>query len=70
MADTPRRTTRSYWLWLVLIAAVVLAAVIWWSATRSGEDSGGSISMGDSTAASAQTAQGASEAVPVETQRE
>ena len=70
MADTPRETTRNNWLWLVLLAAVILAAVTWWSTTHRGEDSGGSISMGDSTAASAQTAQGASEAVPVETQRE
>lgn len=70
MADTPRETTRNNWLWLVLLAAVALAAVVWWSATRSGEEIGGSISAGDSTAASAQTAQGASEAVPVETQRE
>ena len=69
MADTPRETTRSNWLWLMLLAAVVLAAVIWWSATRSGEEIGGSISMGDSTAAPAESAQGASEAVPEQTQR-
>ena len=28
MADTPRETTRKNWLWLVLIAAVVLVAVV------------------------------------------
>ena len=70
MADTPRETTRNNWLWLVLLAAVILAAVTWWSTTHRGEDSGGSISMGDSTAASTETAQGASDAVPVETQRD
>ena len=70
MADTPRETTRNNWLWLVLIAAVALAAVIWWSATRSGEEIGGSISAHESTAAPAESAQGASEAVPAETQRE
>ena len=70
MADTPRETPRNNWLWLGLVAAVVLAGVIWWSATHRGEDIGGSISMDDSTAASAETAQGASEAVPEQTQRE
>ena len=70
MADTPRETTRNNWLWLVLVAAVVLAGVIWWSATHRGEDIGGSISMHESSGASAQTAQGASEAVPEQTQRE
>ena len=70
MADTPRGTTRNNWLWLALIAAVVLGAVLWWSATRSGEEIGGSISAHESTAASAETAQGASEAVPEQTQRE
>ena len=45
MADSPRTTTRKNWLWLVLVAAVVLAAVIWWSATRRGEDIGGQIAM-------------------------
>ncbi|HEX6866901.1 MAG TPA: hypothetical protein VF122_06690, partial [Caulobacteraceae bacterium] len=43
--DSPRQTTRKNWLWLVLVAAVVLAAVIWWSATQRGEDIGGQIAM-------------------------
>ena len=45
MADSPRQTTRNNWLWLVLAAAVILAAVIWWSATHRGEDIGGQIAM-------------------------
>ena len=49
MADTPRETTRNNWLWLVLVAAVVLAGVIWWSATHRGEDIGGTIAMESAT---------------------
>lgn len=70
MADTPRGTTRNNWIWLILLAAVVLAGVIWWSATRRGEDIGGQLSMHESSGASAEIAQGASEAVPAQTQSE
>jgi cytochrome c-type biogenesis protein CcmH/NrfF len=70
MADTPREKTRGNWIWLLAAAAVILAAVVWWSSTRRGEDIGGSLSMDESSGASAETAQGASEAVPAQTQNE
>ncbi|HYG26617.1 MAG TPA: hypothetical protein VD906_06910 [Caulobacteraceae bacterium] len=70
MADTPRQTTKNNWVWLLAVAAVILAAVVWWSATNRGEDIGGELSAHESSGASAETAQGASEAVPAQTQNE
>lgn len=49
MADTPRGTTRSNWLWLIVAAVVILAGVVWWSATHRGEDIGGTIAMESAT---------------------
>lgn len=68
MADTPREKTRSNWWILALVAVVVLAAVVWWSVTRSGEEIGGSISMGETTAAPADSAYGPSPLVPEQAQ--
>lgn len=70
MADTPREKTRSNWIWLLAAAAVILAAVVWWSSTHRGEDIGGQISMHESSGAAAESADGASEAVPAQTQNE
>jgi len=68
MADTPRQTTRSNWWVLILLAAVILGAVIWWSATHRGEDIGGQLSMHESSGAAAESAMGPSAAVPEQAQ--